>query len=148
MADGRIVVGVDGSAPSKAALHWALDEARRRGASVEAVYVWQYPSVALERFGATSVPVMRAEDLEKAAQQVVDEVVSGLSEEDRATGLTTRLERGHPADALLAAAKDAELLVVGSRGLGGFKGMLLGSVSNHVAHHASVPVVVIRGNAG
>ena len=144
--NGRIVVGVDGSTHAKAALAWALDEARLRGASVEIVHVWQFPSVAMTSFGSASLPVVTPEDLGAAAEAVIHDVVAGLTPEDRKL-VTSTVERGHPAEVLLAAAKGADMLVVGSRGHGGFAGMLLGSVSSQVVHHAPCPVVVVRGEA-
>lgn len=139
----RIVVGVDGSPSSKAALAWALDEARLRQVPVEAVYAWEFPAFALTHFGGEAVPVFAPDDIEKRADAVlfntVKEVMGGNGDVD----VTATLVKGHPAEALLDIAQGADLLVVGSRGRGGFTGMLLGSVSSHVVHHARCPVVVI-----
>lgn len=141
---GRIVVGIDGSPASKAALEWALDEARLRGATLEIVHAWQYPVMAMSPFGAAPVPVISAEDLEQAAEGVARDTVAEVVGNQDVVQVRTAVTSGHPAAVLLAASKGADLLVVGSRGHGGFTGMLLGSVSNHLVHHATCPVVIIR----
>ncbi|KRE78672.1 universal stress protein [Arthrobacter sp. Soil763] len=133
----RIVVGVDGSGPSLAALHWALKEARLRSGQVHIVTAWHYPVIGdaagrapdHEAFGE-SARLVHAEALRQADGAGVP-VTGGVVE-------------GHPAHALLRAAEDADLLVVGSRGHGGFADMLLGSVSSHAVHHARCPVLVVR----
>jgi nucleotide-binding universal stress UspA family protein len=131
----RIVVGVDGSAASKDALRWADRQAKLTGASLEAVTAWSYPTT----YG---FPVIANVDWEQGARTVLDETV------DEALGkeadLTRRVVEGHAARVLTDAAVDADLLVVGSRGHGGFTGLLLGSVSEHVVTHAPCPVVVVR----
>jgi nucleotide-binding universal stress UspA family protein len=101
-------------------------------------------AVTLSRFGGEIVPVFAPEDIEKAADRLLRDAVKEVTGDDCDVAVTTRLAKGHPAEALLAVADDAELLVVGSRGHGGFAGMLLGSVSNLVVQHARCPVVVIR----
>jgi len=136
----RIVVGVDGSDNSQRALRWALDEGRLRQAAVEVVHTWHAPYVDAYPYG---VPVFDPEIYEKTAKQVLDTAVDA---EDTA-GLPVPVERiatlGGAASAIVEAAKGADLVVVGSRGLGGFKGLLLGSVSHQVTHHAPCPVVVV-----
>jgi nucleotide-binding universal stress UspA family protein len=141
---GRIVVGVDGSPASRTALAWALNEGRLRQAAVEAVHAWQFPTLALSQFGGEAVPVFGSEDIEKAADKLLRETIKDVAGDDCDVAITATLASGHPADVLLAISEHADLLVVGSRGHGGFAGMLLGSVSNHVVHHAHCPVVVIR----
>jgi nucleotide-binding universal stress UspA family protein len=138
----KIVVGVDGSPGSRAALRWAHDEARLRAADLVVVNVWQYPMMtSLPAFGAMPPP----DDLGTEAQAAL---LKTLSDEGvDATGdlpVTTVVAEGAPAAALLEAAADADLLVVGSRGHGGFTGLLLGSVSQQCASHAVCPVVVVR----
>jgi len=145
---GRIVVGIDGSGAAEAAVAWALDEAQRRGSRLELVHVWQFPGVAMAAYGHTKVPVVTADDLHKAADQFMTEALAATREQSEGVEVTGTVERGHSADALVAAAKGADLLVVGSRGLGGFAGMLLGSVSSHVVQHATCPVVVVRSLEG
>jgi nucleotide-binding universal stress UspA family protein len=134
----RIVVGVDGSERSLLALRWAVDEARLRGAEVEAIHAWTYPVVG----GLPVTPVMvDLEGIERDARQVLDESVAKVDAGDVA--VEGVLVRGGAAHALIDRAQGADLLVVGSRGLGGFTGLLLGSVSQQVVHHAPCPVVVI-----
>lgn len=140
---GKIVVGVDGSDGARAALHWALDEATVRGAELAVVAAWQSSAVA----GLASVGAFPARDLiEQSARDRLDELVAteGLADRDH---VTVTLVESSPAPALLDAAADADLLVVGSRGHGGFAGMLLGSVSQHCVTHAPCPVVVVPASA-
>ncbi|NJC72337.1 universal stress protein [Planosporangium thailandense] len=139
----RIVVGVDGSEPSRRALRWALQQAQATGASVEAIHVWDLPLYA----GVAPVidTVSESEALAKGAEQILSETVAEVAGEHPAVPVRTRVLQGHPAVALLRASEGAGLLVVGSRGHGGFVGALLGSVSQYCVHHATCPVLVIRG---
>jgi nucleotide-binding universal stress UspA family protein len=137
---GRIVVGVDGSDESKAALRWAARQARLTGAELEAVISWHIPSTAYGVPMATLTSYDFAPGAEETLTHVLEEV---LGEED-AKRVSTVVEEGHPALILLAEAKGADLLVLGSRGHGAFTGMLLGSVSEHCVAHAPCPVVVVR----
>jgi nucleotide-binding universal stress UspA family protein len=135
----RIVVGVDGSAPSQAALAWAVKQAALTGAVVDAVIAWEVPA---NYSFLVQVPVdINYADI--AAQVVTDAIaeVSGPGEQVKIRSMPTE---GSPARVLLDASKGAELLVVGFRGHGGFTEALLGSVSQHCVHHATCPVVVIR----
>ncbi|MEV0189604.1 universal stress protein [Kitasatospora purpeofusca] len=141
--ENRIVVGVDGSAVSAAALTWAVRLAALSGATVDAVIAWQYPV----GYGVPS-PTLQSVDFEDNARQTLSRVVGEVSA--RAPEVTVRrhVVRSHPAAALIDAADGAQLLVVGHRGRGGFAGALLGSVSQHCVHHAPCPVVVVRGEPG
>ena len=141
-ARGRVVVGYDGSEAAKAALRWAIDEARRRDATVEIIHAWQFPRIAFAGWGTTMVPLIAPADLERAAEEVERQALSDAAAVDATVEVTASASRGHPAEVLVAAAADADLLVVGSRGHGGFAGMLLGSVSHSVAAHAACPVVI------
>ena len=142
-AAGRIVVGVDGSESSTAALHWALDEAELRGVDVQAVLAWQHPVVYNPpNIMAISSTVVSYDDLATAAAREVARIAAEAGQ-NRTASITAEAVEGHPAEALISAAADAGLLVVGSRGHGGFVGALLGSVSHHVVAHAKCPVVVI-----
>ena len=132
----RIVVGVDGSESAREALQWAVDEARRRNASVEAVYAWHQPWVGYAEMGELNIDEFASE-----AQQVLDAAVDAV--DAGAVTVERKLVTGGAASALVAEAKGADLVVVGSRGRGGFAGLLLGSVSQQVAHHAPCPVVII-----
>lgn len=140
-AAGRIVVGVDGSAESKAALRWAGAMAHRTGATVEAVTVWQFPSTYSWDTGGT-YDIDWQGDAEKAVTATVDSVFGP----QRPVGLRTLALEGDAAQQLIGHAKDADLLVVGNRGRGGFLGVLLGSVSSKCAAHATCPVVIVRAD--
>lgn len=136
---GRIVVGIDASPNSLRALRWALDEAELRGAEVELVHAFPTPElVALPAV----VTLPDTDQLHKAAQDVLDDAVSEVG----GTGdieVTKTVMSGGSASVLCEAAKDADLMVVGARGLGGFRGLLLGSVTHQVVAHSPCPVVVI-----
>jgi nucleotide-binding universal stress UspA family protein len=140
----RILVGVDGSPSSQEALRWAVREARLTGGTVDALIAWQYPAAA---GGFGMVPVMTGTgDFGKMASETLADTVR--SAVDAGSGVVVRqlTVEDNAAQALLDAADGADLLVVGSRGHGGFAGALLGSVSQHCVHHAPCPVVVIRGD--
>ena len=139
--DGRIVVGVDGSASSRAALAWAVRQAALTGARVDAVTAWQIPAT----WGYGYSMALEIPDLGRAAGRALDEAIA--EEAAQAPGVEIRpvVVQENPARALLDAAKGADLLVVGSRGHGGFTEAILGSVGQHCVHHATCPVVIIRG---
>jgi len=133
-----VVVGIDGSAASKDALAWAARQARLTSAELHAVIAW-WPPVT---YGY--LPDYSDADFESDARKVVEEVVDEVLGTDAAVAVTTQVVEGHPAPVLVDAAKEADLLVVGSRGHGAFAGMLLGSTSQHCVQHATTPAVVIR----
>jgi nucleotide-binding universal stress UspA family protein len=135
----RIVVGVDGSDESKAALRWAAQQARYTGATLDVVTAWQLPLA----FGWTAA-FPEAYDPVADAKQVLDDVIEEVLGPDPDVVVRRLVEEGQAAAALLELSKGASELVVGSRGRGGFTGMLLGSTSNQCVHHASCPVVVVR----
>ena len=137
-----IVVGVDGSEESKAALRWAVAEARLRDANVRAVYAWSLPHVA---GGVGPLIVPDTEVLRRDGERVLDAAIAEVGTEG--VDVERASIEGSPARALVEAAEGADLLVVGSRGHGGFVGLLLGSVSQQVAHHALCPVVIVRARA-
>jgi nucleotide-binding universal stress UspA family protein len=136
---GRIVVGVDGSEPSKAALRWAARLAPGIGATIEAIAAWEFPT----NFGwAVEAGDWRPDrDAETILNQTLDDVFGS----DRPAGLVSAAREGRTASVLIEAGRHAEMLVVGSRGHGGFTGLLLGSVSAECAEHASCPVLVVHG---
>jgi nucleotide-binding universal stress UspA family protein len=134
-----IVVGVDGSDQSSAALTWAAEEARLRGGTLKVVHAWNVPTVEY----ASYIPTAFA-DLGNAASIELDAQIAEVLGPDPDVPLEREVREGPPAQAILDAAKDASLLVVGSRGRGGFAGLLLGSVSTQVTHHAHCPVTVVR----
>ena len=143
-APGRIVVGVDGSSHSEEALRWALGQARLTGRPVEAVTSW---SVPLPYGGMGGAGAVVALDWEGEATRALESTVATAVDFPDAFRVSQRVVQGHPAQVLVDAAADAALLVVGSRGRGGFTGMLLGSVSQNVIARAACPVVVVRAPA-
>ena len=139
-----IVVGVDHSPGAKAALVFANEEARLRGATIRAVHAWQYgyigsigPEGRLPPVGAD------IDELHAAAEAALE---ASVREALPDTDIEIRLQaiQGAPAGVLVEASHDADLLVVGSRGHGGFVGLLLGSVGQQCAHHAECPVVIVH----
>jgi nucleotide-binding universal stress UspA family protein len=140
VSGGRIVVGVDGSDASLAALRFALAEARcRDGAVVELVSAWHEPYV-----GPAMAPVVADPGVfEDAAARTIERALDAVGDEARGLEVRRTVARRGAASALLDAADGADLVVVGSRGRGGFTGLLLGSVSQQVVHHATCPVVVV-----
>jgi nucleotide-binding universal stress UspA family protein len=135
----RIVVGVDGSEGSKHALRWAARQAELTGATLEAIITWQYPT-----FYGWVPPYPDDMDLAKLARQALTDALDEVFGPARPAGLQTHVVEGFAAQVLVAASEGADLLVVGSRGYGGFADALLGSVSTYCVHHAHGPVTVIR----
>lgn len=138
----RILVGVDGSAGSNAALAWALDEARAHAATLVVVHAWQPPVVYGSGFApAPVVPPDTA--YEDAARAVLDEALSRVIGPEPGVTIEKHLVEGAAGEVIVTLASECDLLVVGSRGHGNLMGMLLGSVSQHCAHHAHIPVVIV-----
>ena len=141
-----IFVGVDGSDHSRLALAWALREAARQAMPLTVISVrptpvrpatdiyWAVPDLPVDTRG------------EEAELQALREFVNKVADETGETlpDITVVMEKGDPAEELIKASRDADLLVVGSRGSGGFARLMLGSVSSKVVHHAACPVVVVR----
>jgi nucleotide-binding universal stress UspA family protein len=160
---GRIVVGVDGSSDSKAALQWAVDEARRRGDEVIPVYVYGLSDehnpflAAYASFASTSSAEQTAKDAmrwqeergeatHRQAQGVVTSLVREVAGENPDVTVTPiAVPGGRPARALLERSRECSMLVVGARGRGGFRGLRLGSVAEKCVRHADCSVMVIRG---
>lgn len=143
----RIVVGIDGSDDSKQALEWALDEARLRGASLRVVYAWMLPVYATGYGfapGALIDPVAMSESASSHLDKTIDEIVSKAKD----VAVERKAIEGPAAQVLVEEAEGADLLVVGSRGHGGFAGLLLGSVSQQCAHHATCPVAIVPNGIG
>ena len=138
--DRRIVVGVDGSPSSMAALRWAILQAELTGCAVEAVTAWRLPS----SYGFAPV-TDRATDFEGDARKILADALNEVSSVEPDVVIRSSVVEGHPAEVLVRAARGADLLVVGSRGHGGFTEAVLGSVSQYCVHHAPCPVLVIRG---
>jgi nucleotide-binding universal stress UspA family protein len=140
MNENRVVVGVDGSEPSKIALRWAVLLAEATGASIEAIWVWSYPLSG----GWATVPNGWDPEVDatKGLNQAIDEVFGP----NRPQNLTLSVRQGYPAKVLIDSSIHARVLVVGSRGHGGFAGLLLGSVSANCAERARCPVLVVHGS--
>jgi nucleotide-binding universal stress UspA family protein len=138
-----IIVGIDGSVHSRRALQWALNEASIRHTPLTVLTVNQ--SVVGYSGSAVAYPgdEERTEKARDAAQEETDSVLGTIGTESRPPSVTVRAVSGLPSEVLLDAAADADMIVVGSRGAGGFKRLLMGSVSTQVSSHAHCPVVVI-----
>ena len=132
----QVVVGIDGSAHSDAALRWALDQAETRGGQVTAVFAWQQPFVSIP--GAFD-----REELEQASKDFLIEKVSAVAPSPKVP-LLPLVAEGDPAESLVLAAQDADLLVVGTRGRSPFMGSVLGAVSLRCAAGAHCPVALIK----
>jgi nucleotide-binding universal stress UspA family protein len=140
-----IVVGVDGSGASVDALRFAIREARLHHAGVKAVNAWHVPPSA---YGSGFAPtVVDFDAFPKLAKEAVDKAIAEAGAAGGDVEVRSEVAQGQPADVLCEAAKGADLLVVGSRGLGGFRGLVLGSVSQQCAHHAPCPIVIVPPSA-
>jgi nucleotide-binding universal stress UspA family protein len=139
---GVVVVGIDGSASATAALRWSAAEARLRGSRLLVVHAWTpvYTDVLLG--GGFSPSRANGSEMHKAAEDLLVRATAGLDAEG--VEIEYRAVEGSAPEVLIAAAAEGDLLVVGSRGRGGFAGLLLGSVSQQCAHHASCPVVIVH----
>ncbi|MGW0390487.1 universal stress protein [Streptomyces sp. NPDC003042] len=135
----RVVVGVDGSPASYEALRWAIRHARLIGGKVDAVAAYDIPGAV-----GWSAPVVDADFDEGRAKQALSDEVKTVLVQAGDVPIQEHLVRGNPVEVLTESSADAELLVVGSRGWGGFARLLLGSVSQQCALHASCPVVIVR----
>ncbi len=138
-----IIVGIDGSERSRHALEWAVKEAALRHAELTVLTVSEV--IAGGFWGGPVFPgdLDRTRQAQEAAQVETDIVLEKAGRESRPAAVTVRAVTGVPADELLYASGDADMIVVGSRGAGGFKRLVMGSVSTTVTHHARCPVVVI-----
>lgn len=137
-----VVVGVDGSGSSSDAIRWAVDEALLRKTKVQAVYAWQSPLVT----GFQSIPpdLLDTEALDRHAREIVEAAVVEAGNVSGDVDIESRAIEGLPAKVLIEASRDAELLVLGSRGYGGFHEFLVGSVGQQCVQHAVCPVVIVR----
>ncbi|MEX2550160.1 MAG: universal stress protein [Nitriliruptoraceae bacterium] len=158
----NIIVGVDGSASSRAALRWAYRQAVRTGAALHVIHVYavdtgESPYAGSYPFTTDRTLVAQLSDAEaqwreqrqhrahEAAEKLVESLLSEAQEEEGEAEVTQEVLLGdRVAETLVARSRHADLLVVGSRGRGGFRGLLLGSVSQQCTHHAACPVVVVR----
>ena len=133
---GRIVVGIDGSENSHRSLAWAAEEASLHGSSLHVIHSWTFPAAMP---GADGRP---AADLKGAAEKVLEDAIATLGPEP-GVEIQREIANELAAHALIHASEGADMVVVGSRGRGGFGGLLLGSVSQQVAQHAHCPIVII-----
>lgn len=138
-----IVVGNDGSAAAEPALRWALDQARAVGGHVQVLRAWTMTSAPRPE-SQTSGYIPPMEDFEDAVLKELRAASADTLADYGDVEVEYVAKRGAPADGLLEAAESADLLVVGARGLGGFRGLALGSVSDKVSRHAACPVVIVR----
>jgi nucleotide-binding universal stress UspA family protein len=133
----HIVVGVDGSPESCRALTWAIDYANKTGVKVRAITCWQIPIV-------TGWAMPSALNPKKMAEQTLTNAIVSVCGHAPIEGLRRIAREGNPAKILIDASDDAQMLIVGSRGHGGFAELLIGSVSSACAEHAHCPVLVVR----
>jgi nucleotide-binding universal stress UspA family protein len=145
-----VAVGLDGSAGSREALRWAIAEARVRKVPLRAVHAWTYaqpliPSLIGYPYSAEYIDSTN-DERQRAAERLLEHVTAALADAHEIEIERVTAE-GPTARVLIDAVGEDDLLVVGSRGHGGFSGLLLGSVSQQCAHHAPCPVVIVRGTA-
>jgi nucleotide-binding universal stress UspA family protein len=147
--NGLIVVGVDGSEGAKAALRFGLDEAKLRQATLRVVHTWQFGYIGGLGFeGYSPVAEVDFSEVRRAAEGVLDAALHDSVSGADGVGIERRVVEGDAATVLVDESRNADLLVVGSRGHGGFAGLLLGSVSQQCAHHAACPVVIVHASSG
>lgn len=137
-----IIVGVDDSVGAKAAVRFAVEEARFRSATLRAVHAWHWDHVGVE--GPYPAGHLELADARAVAETLLYAAVGEELVDGDATEIEHRVVEGSPAAVLIGESRHADLLVVGSRGRGGFAQLLLGSVSNQCAQHAECPVVIVR----
>ncbi|MEV4643313.1 universal stress protein [Saccharopolyspora sp. NPDC049357] len=137
-----IVVGVDGSPASKSALRWAAWHADQLGGTLATLMTWDVPLIY-------NWEVPDSDDISRRTAAALDQIITDVLDPDSDLAVSKNVANGHPASALLDLAEEvgADLIAVGHRGHGGFTEALLGSVSQHVVHHARCPVVVVRDNS-
>jgi nucleotide-binding universal stress UspA family protein len=140
-----IVVGVDGSGNSLDALRWAAEEARVRNLLLRVVAIFNAPIMST----GYEIVAPDPSDLAAASNTMLDAAVDSIREEGGLDGVhvATEVVEGHAGERLIELSNDADMIVVGARGHGGFLGMVLGSVTGHVVNHAACPVVVVRKSA-
>ncbi|WP_431981982.1 universal stress protein [Streptomyces qinglanensis] len=144
---GPVVLGVDGSEVGDAAVGWAFKEASLRGAELLALHNWNVWTGPVAAGPSIQVPTYYDADLYRAEEErVLATAISARREEHPDVRVTPKLVQEYTRQALIAASEEAQLLVVGARGRGGFTGLLLGSVSQAVLHHAYCPVAVVRAD--
>lgn len=143
---GPVVVGLDTSPESRVVLEFALEAAAVRGLGLLAMQLWQRPEH--DDVFATPIPLPSPAEVQQRMQRRLAEQVAGYGDKYPDVQIQKVAQRGHPVSALTRASRNAELVVVGHRGSGGYSGMLLGSVAAGVLHHSHCPVAVVRINEG
>ena len=139
----HVVVGVDGSPSSAAALTWASRYARGLGATIRAVLAWHYPAAAGQAPVGVAPKSVTA-GVERSRDEILEQAIIDAVGTEPGVPIEREIAYGHPAQVLIEESKDADLLVVGSHGHGGFTGMRLGSISAHCVTHAHCPVTVVH----
>lgn len=137
-----LVAGLDGSLASKAALRFAAEEARLREAELRVVSAWEVPGSAYPAM--YYLPTLDPEDVAQYARETAEQAVEEVLGDQMLDSIKLVVREGSAPYVLLEEASQAVMLVVGSRGRGGFAGLLLGSVSQHCASHARCPVTIVR----
>ncbi|MBO0822711.1 MAG: universal stress protein [Actinobacteria bacterium] len=141
-AGPHVVVGVDGSAESIEALSWSARYAAATGATISAVHAWHQPASGL--VAPDPAPQAITDQVRASMQELLNKALTEVFGSAAPPGVDTKVACGHPAMVLVNESQGADLLVVGNRGHGAFRGMLLGSVSIHCVTNATCPVVVVR----
>jgi nucleotide-binding universal stress UspA family protein len=150
-----VVVGVDGSPGARAALRWAIREARLRSSPVRSVHAWTFGYIggSVEGYpywggsiGSYTSLGVDLNDLHRAAEGLLERALADVEDESEGIQIERQVVQGPAAEVLVKAASPYDLLVVGSRGHGGFTGLMLGSVSQQCIHHAHCPVVVVHSS--
>lgn len=144
-ADGPVVVGVDGTPVGEAAIAFAFAAASARGAELVAVHAWS--DLLMEAAYVPGATTLDFEPLRQRAEETLAERLAGWQEKYPEVHVTREVVHDRPTRALLRHAGQAQLLVLGTRGHGGFRGLVLGSTSQHLLHHAACPVAVVRTDA-
>ena len=139
---GTIVVGVDSSKPSVAALQWAIQEAKLRNSTLDIVVSWDYPVMATTE--PLIVPQPDRDTLVHSAEVTAARMLETAHLDEAGIVYTVHTPEGRPGEELVALAANADLLVVGSHGSSAFKELLMGSVSSYCAHHSTCPVVLVK----
>jgi nucleotide-binding universal stress UspA family protein len=149
-SEPRIVVGVDRSEPAVAAMRWAKAEAELRGAELDLVHAWSWPvPLVSSELAMISLPSPPLDDMRTAALQVIAEVsAEAFGHDAEGPAVIAHAAEGNAADLLLSTSVGSEMIVVGSKGHNALYSALIGSVSRQVAHHADVPVVIVRPSEG
>ena len=141
----HIIAGVDGSPSSLDALRWAVHQAGLSGGNVEAVIAWQVPVLAMSGYGYAPMTIAECAEIEEGARKTVEAAISDVAGPGGAL-VRPVVAEGQPAQVLMDASADADLLVLGHGSHSGFADTLLGSVSERCFHHAHCPVVIMRGD--